>query len=223
VIPVTPRPEPPSFEAAVRRPGLDAIAELVGEAPSRSRPGPQRKVVAASRERIPAGKFPELWRAALPDLREAYGNLCAYLALYLHHATGSATVDHFVPKSKDWRLVYEWSNYRLCSSIINAKKLERQLKVDPFTIPPGLFALELTDFQVVPGPGASEDMADLLGKTINEDLGLNQRECLKARREYVEQYLIGPSDGIALARLERHAPFIAQELRRQGRLVRGDV
>lgn len=223
MIPVIPQPAPPSFEATVRRPGLDAIAELVGEAPSVPRRGRKRKVVASSREQIPPDKFPELWREALPDLREKYGNLCAYLALYIHHATGSATVDHFVPKSKDWRLVYEWSNYRLSSSIINAKKLEREIKLDPFEIKPGLFALEFVELQVVPGPAAEGDMVKIVTDTIEEDLGLNRRECLKARREYVEAYRAGPPRGIALERLEEHAPFIAQELRRQGLLVRGDV
>lgn len=222
MIPVARGEEPASFESMVRRPGLDAIAELVGEAPSRPRPGPRRKVIAASRDQIPAGKFPDVWRGALPDLRERYGNLCAYLALYIHHATGSATVDHFIPKSKDWRLVYEWSNYRLCSSLINANKLEREIKLDPFAIQPGLFALELAELQVVPGPAARGDTIEIVTDTI-ADLGLNHRECLKARQEYVEAYRIGPPEGIALARLERHAPFIAQELRRQGRLVRGDV
>lgn len=222
MIPVRRAEEPPSFNAAVRQPGLDAIAELVGDAPSRRRPGRRRDRVAASREQIPASKLPDLWCDALPDLRERYQNLCAYLALYLHPATGSATVDHFVPKSKDWRLVYEWSNYRLCSSIINAKKREREIRLDPFEIAPGLFALELVELQVVPGPAADGDMVKIVTDTIR-DLGLNQRECLKARQAYVDEYRAGPPHGIALERLERHAPFIAQELRRQGLLVRGDV
>jgi hypothetical protein len=222
VIPVRQADEPTSFEAKVRRPGLDAIAELVGEPSSRPRPGPKRKAIAMSRDQIPAGKFPELWREALPDLREAYGNLCAYLALYIHHATGSATVDHFVPKTQDWRLVYEWSNYRLCSSLINASKRDRAIALDPCSIDARLFALELTDYQVVPGPAARGPMTAVVTTTIT-DLGLNQRECRKAREAYVEDYRRGPPDGIELTRLERHAPFIAHELRRQGLLVRGDT
>lgn len=222
MIPVRRAQEPTSFESRVRRPGLDAIAELVGEAPSRPRPGPRRKVMAASRDQIPADKFPDLWRGALPDLREGYGDLCAYLALYIHHATGTATVDHFVPKSKDWRLVYEWSNYRLCSPLINAQKHEREIRLDPCAIEPGLFALELAELQVVPGLAARGSTAGVVADTI-ADLGLNRRECRRARQEYVEQYRLGPPEGIALARLERRAPFIAQELRRQGHLVRGDA
>jgi len=214
--------EPTSFQDKVRQPGLDAIAELVGEQPSRRRPGPQRKVVAASREDIPAGKFPDFWCGALPDLREAYRNRCAYLALYIHRATGAASVDHFVPKAKNWQLVYEWSNYRLCSALINANKSDREIALDPFGIESGLFALELTDLQVVPGPAARGATGEVVTRTI-VDLGLNQRECCKARAVYVDEYRLGPPIGIELARLERHAPFVAGELRRQGQLVRGDI
>ena len=222
MIPVAKVEAPASFEAMVRRPGLDAIAEMVGEPPSQPRPGPRRDSIATSRDQIPAGKFPDFWRAALPDLHELYGGLCAYLALYIHHATGNASVDHFIPKAKDWRLVYEWSNYRLCSSYINGKKSDCELALDPFLIEPEIFGLEFDEFQVVPGPAARGLTVDLVTNTIL-DLGLNRRECCKAREAYVVDYRLGPLDGIALSRLERHAPFIARELRRQGLLVRGDT
>jgi hypothetical protein len=65
-------------------------------------------------------------------------------------------------------------------------------------------------------------MVTVVTDTIT-DLGLNQRECRKAREAYVEDYRLGPPVGIELARLERHAPFVAHELRRQGLLVRGDT
>jgi hypothetical protein len=159
----------------------------------------------------------------LPELRDAYGNLCAYLGFYLEHGTGNASVDHFVPKSKSWRLVYEWSNYRLCSSLINGHRRDRAILFDPFTIAPGLFALELTEFQVKPGPAARGPTWDLVTNTIDGLLGLNQRDCRKAREAYVDDYFRGPPVGIELARLERRAPFIAQELRRQGLLVRSDA
>lgn len=222
MIRVAPAGEPSSFDARVRRPGLDAIAELVGEAPSRTRRGRKRKQTFASRDQIPADRFPDFWAKALDDLREKYDGLCAYLALYIEHGTGSASVDHFVPKSKDWRLVYEWSNYRLCSLQINGHRRDRELALDPFSIKPGLFALEFTAFQVKPGPAARGPMWDIVATTI-DDLGLNRRGCCKAREEYVNDYQLGPPVGTELTRLERRAPFIAQELRRQGLLIRGDT
>ena len=222
MIRVTPAGEPETFDAKVRRRGLDAIAKLVGEAPSGTRRGRKPKLTFASRDRIPAEAFPARWRKALPDLREAYGNLCAYLALYLHHATGSASVDHFVPKTKDWRLVYEWSNYRLCASLINGHRSDREIAHDPFTLEPGLFALEFTDHQVVPRPTVRGSASDAVSRTIDV-LGLNRRDCRKAREEYVTAYRNGPPKGIELPWLESCAPFVAQELRRQGLLVRGDT
>ena len=79
------------------------------------------------------------------------------------------------------------------------------------------------DFQVKPGPAARGSLFEIVDDTINKGLGLNQRACLQARQAYVDEYRAGPPHGIALERLERRAPFIAHELRRQGLLVRGDV
>jgi len=219
MIPVTPAAEPPDFDARVRQKGLDAIAELVGKTPRRARRGPKRKKIADTRDRIPADAFPPYWREVLPEMRDSYQCLCAYLAMYIEHATGSPTVDHFVPKSKAWDKVYEWSNYRLACALVNARKNEVELALDPFQLHEGLFALEFVEFQVVVGPAAQGEVAAQVSASI-VTLGLNSRECRKARQEYVEQYQNGE---IRLPYLTRRAPFIAQELRRQGRLLRGDV
>lgn len=223
MIPVTEAAPPPDFDTRVRQPGLDAIAELVGEAPRRARPGPKRKKVANSRPEIPAEAFPPLWRDVLPDMLVSYRRLCAYLSLYIEHGTGSPSVDHVVPKSKAWDKVYEWPNYRLASALVNTKKNDFPLALDPFTIRPGLFALELVEFQVIEGPNARGRLAKQVESTIRT-LGLNMRDCREARREYVENYELGPGNGgIDLPYLERRAPFIAAELRRLKRLLRGDV
>lgn len=223
MIPVTEADPPADFGTRVRQPGLDAIAELVGERPSRSRPGPKRKKIANSRPEIPPDAFPPLWRDVLPDMLRSYHRICAYLSLYIEHATGSPTVDHVIPKSKAWDKVYEWSNYRLASAIVNTKKNDFALALDPFEIRPGWFALELVEFQVIVGPKARGQVAKQVDSTIRT-LGLNLRDCREARREYVENYELGPGHGgIDLPYLTRRAPFIAGELRRQKRLVRGDV
>ena len=78
-------------------------------------------------------------------------------------------------------------------------------ELDPFSIEPGLFALEFTEFQVKPGPAARGPMVTVVTDTIT-DLGLNQRDCRTAREAYVEDYRGGD---IGLAHLERHAPFVA--------------
>lgn len=216
MIPVTPAPEPASFDAKVRQPGLDAITELTGGMPGHTRRGPKRKKVADRPEDIPARSFPPLWREVLPEMLNAYERRCAYLALHIEPATGSPTVDHIIPKSKAWNLVYEWSNYRLAAGLINSKKNDLEDVLDPFEIGSDWFALEFVTFQVKPGLGAVGDIGDRVEDTITK-LGLNRDECCKARQAYFDDYL-NLEDPIPLSYLERRAPFVASEMRRQGLL-----
>ncbi len=226
MIPVSPAPEPSAFDQTVRKRGEVAIKKLVGQ-PVKA--GGRKPGTTYAREAdIPADKFPTCWtdarkadgKSALDDLMGLYAERCAYLAMHLERATGSPTVDHFVPKSKNWRLVYEWSNYRLSAGCVNAKKGVLDV-VDPFTAGPGWFALNLETFEVT--AGAAAPMAGLT--TIAATLPLlNLRDCCLQRQAYVEDYRLGPGKGgIDLPYLESRAPFVAAELRRQGRLVRGDT
>jgi 5-methylcytosine-specific restriction endonuclease McrA len=212
VIPVTPAKEPLHFDKTVRQRGLSAIDELVGRKPRLKRRGPRRKKLATREADIPADAFPPYWRDVLPDMLEAYERRCAYLALYFEHATGNPTIDHVLPKSRVWDQVYEWSNYRLCAALINTKKNDLLTLVDPFEVAKGWFALEFVAFQVIRGPNAPQGKAKEIEQTL---LVLNMPECLKAREEYVTCYERGD---IKLDYLERRAPFVASELRRQGRL-----
>ena len=213
--------EPPAFDAKIRQPGLSAIDELVGRPPRLRRPGPRREKLADEEQDIPADKFPQYWRDALPEMLEAYKRRCAYLAMYIHHATGNPTVDHVLPKSYAWNQVYEWANYRLCAAIINSKKGALLTLVDPFAIGPGWFTLNLNTLHVERGDGAPEAEWPRIEATLPV---LNHRLCVKEREEYVRCYRLGPgAGGFDLAHLEYRAPFIASELRRQGQLVRGDA
>ena len=215
MIPVQPAPEPVDFEERVRRPGLDAIAELVGEQPSQTRRGPKRSKIATRRQDIPGAAYPPLWREVHTDMLTAYRRLCAYLALYIEPATGAPSVDHVIPKSKAWDKVYEWSKYRLACSLVNSRKGDTDHVLDPFEISEEWFALEMVEYQVTVGPGATNNVAVPVGHTI-ERLGLNDELCRQARREYVESYLEGE---ISFAYVKRRAPFIARELERQGLLI----
>ena len=158
MIPVKPAEEPPGFDAEVRQPGLRAIAERVGEMPPRTA-SRRYKQVAESREQIPSGAFPPYWREALGDLLARYNRICSYLCLYISRRAGTPSVDHMIAKSVRWDQVYEWRNYRLASSLMNARKGAVASVLDPFDIEDGWFALELVEFQVVPGRGPSADFA----------------------------------------------------------------
>ena len=221
MIPVAPAPEPADFDRKVRQPGLSAIDEMVGRKPRLKRPGPRREKIAAREADIPADKFPPFWREALEDMLERYERRCAYLAMHLHHATGNPTVDHFVPKSSAWDQVYEWANYRLCAGVINSNKGELVSVVAPFKVKQGWFALSLDTCRIGQGPRAPQSQSTRIAATLPI---LNLRPCVKAREEYLRRYELGPGHrGIDLAYLEDFAPFIASELRRQGRLLRGDT
>lgn len=221
MIPVIQASEPPEFDMLVRQPGLSAIDEMVGRSPRLKRRGPKIKKVADREQDIPADKFPPYWREILPQMLDAYEQRCAYLAMYIHHATGNPTVDHVLPKSCVWSDVYEWANYRLCAAIINAKKGELRSLVDPFAIKRGWFALNLKTLHVERGEAAPQAEWARIDATLPV---LNHRLCVSERAECVRCYQLGPGKGgFDLTYLSARAPFIACELRRQGQLVRGET
>lgn len=220
MIPVKLAAEPDDFDRNVRQKGLAAIDELVGRAPRTKRRGPRRPKVADKKSDIPADKFPPFWRDVLDEMMDAYHQRCAYLAMFIE-ATATPTVDHVIPKSLAWDQVYEWSNYRLCAAVVNSKKGDLVGLVDPVDVKVGWFALDFSSFWVVRGRAAPRS----LHKKIDDSLALlNVRDCWRQRQQYVEDYQRGPGKGgIDLPYLERRAPFIAAELRRQGMLVRKDA
>lgn len=209
-------PEPSTFDATVRQPGLRAIARLVGEKVPGS--GRRPETTYPRREDIPPKKFPDLWREALPDLLTAYHRICAYTCLYIHRTTGAQSVDHMAAKSAHWRDVYEWNNYRLACSRVNSGKGVKS-PLDPFEIEDGWFELELVDYQVIPGTGVQEPLRTQVRATIR-DLHLNDPDQCLARADYADEYLARHT---TLDFLERHAPFVARELRRQGKLHPADT
>ena len=223
MIPVTQAPEPTSFRAHVRKRGADAIDRLLGKQ-VKGRGGRKPKATYARAEDIPSHRFPAYWidprpsdgKSALDDMMEAYDQQCAYLAMRIERATGTPTVDHFVPKSRDWRLVYEWGNYRLSAACVNTAKGVLDV-VDPFKVGVGWFELDLDTFRVVRGASAPADEHTRIDRTLAI---LNQWECVMQRGQHIRLYR---DRQIGLGALEYYAPFIAAEFRRQGQLNPGDV
>lgn len=207
-------PEPADFDKKVRQPGLRAMAELVGEPNLPKRRGRKRAVIAASREAIPADKFPALWTEALPELLEAYGRVCAYMSFYIEPVTGAASVDHMLPKSLNWQAVYEWRNYRLACARMNSRKNDYRDVLDPFEIEDNWFRLELVGYQVTPAPQLPADIEVQVQATIDR-LKLNDYECRKLREAYATAYRQGD---IGLHYLRQRAPFLAREIERASHL-----
>ena len=203
---VIPAPEPESFDRVVRQRGLRALQSMA------------ERDYGGSIDAVPANRFPPYWRDSLNDLLEAYHRVCSYLCLYISRGTGARSVDHMVAKSATWNRAYEWSNFRLACSLMNARKGHVASVLDPFEVEDGWFALELVAFQVLPGEGLAAPIAAAATETIRR-LRLNDEECCSARAEYAEDYW---REEITIAYLRRHAPFVASELRRHNRLLAAD-
>lgn len=210
--------EPPTFDARVRQPGLRAIAERVGEPATKKRPGPKRLPLAIRREDLKPEHFPSFWQEMSEDLLSAYGRICAYACLYIERLTGAATVDHWAPKSTTWDRVYEWDNYRLACAVLNARKKDYGDVLDPFAVVDGLFALDLVSLKAVPGPAAGAQ-TQAVKETVRR-LHLDSSDYVEALGDYLEAYR---GNHISLTYLEKRAPFLARELRRQGQLRPGDL
>jgi hypothetical protein len=218
-----PEPSPPDFDFdhEVRQPGLSALAELTGQGPTLRRRGPRiRKEADRLEDLNPAvlRKHP-YWTRALDVLHHAYKGICAYSCFYIAPICGP-TVDHFVAMvSADPRQAYEWDNYRLASSLMNARKRDFPDVLDPFEVEDGWFELNMGTFEVHPAPGLDAPLFDSVRSTI-ERLGLNSRECRSMRIKFFESYWRPkvPSQPVPLWHLEEQAPFLAREMRRQGRI-----
>lgn len=214
MIPVELAPEPPDFDVKVRRPGLSAISELLGQGATVSRPGPRRRAVAKRVQDLDASLLPDYWTRVTEALVAAYDRRCAYACLYIEQVTGVGTVDHWAPKSRAVERAYEWDNYRLACSLMNARKQTFEGLVDPFEVSEGMFALEFGPrIRAVPGPLAGEKTPSI--KDTIARLKLDGPDYSAALEEYLGAYERGE---VKFEYLLRRAPFLGRELLRQGRV-----
>lgn len=164
-----------------------------------------------------ADPLPPYWREASDDLMAAYRELCAYSCFRIHPVTGARSVDHFAAKSLDRARAYEWSNYRLCSARLNSRKRDFSDVLDPFEIGDDWFHLELVGFQVLPNFELPPERQAQVQASIQR-LGLN--DFRRERERNAQDYW---NKDCSLKVLRRDSPFVANELKRQGRLNPGDV
>lgn len=199
MIPVAAQPEPAAFDADVRQKGL---AHLNNKGFNLDQPLP------------PNADIQPYWRDCLTDMHQVYGGVCAYIGVFFERGLGGGSVDHFVAKSANAGLVYEWSNYRLACSTMNSRKREYSDVLDPFYLAPDLFRLQLSTGRIYPNPNLAAMAMQVVEKTIAR-LGLDDPQCRELRvrwyQEYLEYHL--PSDY-----LKRKSPFVWHEADRQGLL-----
>ena len=192
MMPVKFQPEPVQFTKKVRVPGQQFLSKV------------QKPISQQWR-----GK--EYWQRALPDMRQAYNSICAYSAFWIPHSTGNHSIDHFIPKSKQPNLAYEWHNFRYVSARFNSRKGTRTI-VDPFKLRQGWFILDFKSFLIKPKPALSSTKKDKLWETIKH-LKLNDDEDLVIERQ--TWYLNYLNKEISFEHLKKNAPFVAFEIERQ--------
>jgi hypothetical protein len=199
VIPVKPQLAPKGFNRKVLRPGRKCIAD-------RGLP---------KKGSIPKGRTKELkpyWRRCLKALHRKYDGVCAYLCIYIEVPVKGHSVDHFVPKSLDVALACRWSNYRLASLGLNARKRDFTDVLDPFTIAPDTFHINFSNGKIYPNPSLPSGVR-IKGQATIKRLDLDSYECREMRRGHFDEYNLR---GMPLVILARRSPFVWREIIRQG-------
>lgn len=192
MIPVQLQPEPESFSEQVKDAGLEFLDQI---------PQPTSKQWGGN----------EYWRRALPDMRTSYHKTCAYCAHWIPHGTGSHSIDHFIPKSKQPEFAYEWSNFRYVSARFNSRKGTKEI-LDPFELQSETFTIDFRSFFIHPNPALSAEQQKIAEETIRI-LKLNlDDDLVEERQEWFMQYY---SKEIPFSHLKKYFPFIASEISRQ--------
>ncbi len=188
MIPIIPKPEPPNFNSNVKNPGSQFLARV-------SRPTKREWNNNA------------LWEKCFKDLYREYRGVCAYLGIWIN--CHDATVDHFLPKSAYPQFAYDWGNYRLSCKRANEYKSDHDI-LDPFQIQKDSFMLDFPSLLVKANQDLDITNRRLVNETI-EILKLNNEDFIQDRLSWIMFYI----ENLNCQFLEKFAPFIAYELKRQ--------
>ncbi|MBQ7022505.1 MAG: hypothetical protein IJN29_02920 [Akkermansia sp.] len=203
MIPVQKQPEPDDFAHKVSEPGEAWLKK-------------QRFYDASAPEKrseVPDGTtFPPLWSKCAEQLYDRYRGICAYLAIRVYRGSGAESVDHFLPKKYYPGLAYSWDNYRFSCLGKNRSKSAYEHILDPFTLPPDTFRIDLMTGEIYPSPSAPQEIAI----RTRDVLKLNDGCHCAMRLELMKEYQSG---GISAEHCKRNYPFIWIELVRNGLAV----
>jgi hypothetical protein len=174
--------EPGNFQETVEVPGKDWL---------RDHPNANPK------------EFPKYWKTCQPELARGFRCLCAYS---LMHISCSGVVDHYLSKSRDRGLAYEWSNYRYACSTMNSRKWTFDERIlDPFEVQDGWFEVQLGSWQLLITDRIPESKRERAGFTLEQlQLGTGD-DVTSARRFAYDRFANGEFTLIAL---NVHAPLV---------------
>lgn len=188
-------PPPDNYESQVRAPGQTFLS--INPHPTRSDWQQHR-----------------YWSAIHNYLYGRLNGICAYCSTFTpqRHEPASlnhTSIDHFVPKSVNHALAYEWTNFRLCRERLNNRKSSFQDVLDPCAIQNGWFRLNFTTFALSPDPGLPANRQQQVRDTLGR-LQLNLDDAyVNERAQAVYRYA---DNQLNFATLARYYPFIAIEM-----------
>ncbi len=193
MIPVTLKPEPNDFNTKVRIPGQNFLTRF---------PNPTKE------DWKKRGK--KIWQKASKQLRDEYKKICAYSAEWI--PSDEKSIDHFIPRSQDKNLAFEWNNFRLCFEILNQNK-GSQIILDPFSIKENWFVIDFDTYLIKSNRQLDAALRETIYDTVNNKLKLNDDIFLYRRIKWIHAYYKGTP--ATIDGLKKKAPFIAYELERQ--------
>jgi len=195
MIPVTLPAPPPHYETRVRQPGMLFLAAT---------PNPTSAEWNQHR----------FWQNIHQDLYRGHRGVCVYCASWTPHprsrrGVDHTSIDHFVPKSKNRTLAYEWSNFRLVRSRLNNRKDNFEDVLDPCTLQPGWFHLDFTTFFLEPDATLPAEAKRQVAATIQRLLLNDDFSYVNERARVVYRYTAGK---FSFADIQKLYPFIAFEM-----------
>ena len=157
------------------------------------------------------------WQRIHQDLYNWHHGVCVYCASWTPHprqrgGIDHTSIDHFVPKSQNRQLAYEWSNFRMVRSKLNNRKDSFQDVLDPCTLQPGWFRLNFTTFFLEPDSALPRQARLQVSSTIRRLLLNGDSAYVNERARAIYRYSAG---NMTFGDVQRLYPFIASEMQAQ--------
>ena len=144
-----------------------------------------------------------LWGTYRGALREAYGQRCGLMGVYV----SEGDVDHWVSLKTDRTLAYRWDNYRYLAGVVNSAKKpswEGHL-LDPYAVGADWFEMLLPSCLLRKTDNIPESERARADFTLEKVL--NGEYAVSLRREWYECHA---KQGVPLSSLAVFAPLVAK-------------
>jgi hypothetical protein len=157
------------------------------------------------------------WTPFNKALCEEFVHRCGYYAMWIH----KGTVDHFIAKTKNPDLAFEWRNYRFLGSDLNSKKGDSGDFLDPFEVRDEWFEIELPSLVLKITSELTEPELRKKAEFTLQKLDLAQgHEVIDLRAEWYELHRTGD---LTLSGLAKKAPLLARAVEKWRQANRGTL